>query len=279
MKVILNDHIDHIGERGDSVDVKPGFARNYLFPKKLAYLDTPGNRKLFEQEQQRWQEMDLYRRGREARRGAKRFILHDGPPYANGNIHLGTALNKILKDFIVKSRTMLGFLARYRPGWDCHGLPIEIKVDKNLGDRKKGMPTIAIREECKKYALKYVDIQREQFRRLGVFGEWETPYLTLDPEYEGDILRFLAAFFRQGNVYKGKKPVLWCASCRTALAEAEIGAMREDDRRIPWQDGIPPAITQALAPYRAELDELYCPAMAALELMINERHGPAVESL
>jgi isoleucyl-tRNA synthetase len=170
----------------------------------------------------KWDEADLYRKILDKHAASPSFVLHDGPPYANGNIHLGTALNKILKDFIVKSKTMLGFRAPYRPGWDCHGLPIEIKVDKNLGEKKKDMSIIAIREECKKYALKFVDVQREQFRRLGVFGEWETPYLTLDPEYEGDILRFLAAFFKQGNVYKGKKPVLWCASCRTALAEAEI---------------------------------------------------------
>jgi isoleucyl-tRNA synthetase len=171
---------------------------------------------------QKWEKGGLYRKIQEKQSGKPSFVLHDGPPYANGNIHLGTALNKILKDFIVKSKTMQGFLSPYRPGWDCHGLPIEIKVDKALGDKKKDMPTIAIREECKKYALNYVNIQREQFKRLGVFGEWEKPYLTLDPEYEGNILRFLAAFFENGNIYKGKKPVLWCASCRTALAEAEI---------------------------------------------------------
>ncbi len=171
---------------------------------------------------QQWEKSGLYRKIQEKQSGKPSFVLHDGPPYANGNIHLGTALNKILKDFIVKSKTMQGFLSPYRPGWDCHGLPIEIKVDKALGDKKLAMPTIAIREECKKYALNYVNIQREQFKRLGVFGEWDKPYLTLDPEYEGNILRFLAAFFENGNVYKGKKPVLWCASCRTALAEAEI---------------------------------------------------------
>ncbi len=171
---------------------------------------------------QKWEEIDLYRKIQSQGSGRTPFVLHDGPPYANGNIHLGTALNKILKDFIVRSKTMEGFRAPYRPGWDCHGLPIEIKVDKNLGDKKKSMSIIAIREECKKYALHYMGVQREQFRRLGVSGEWEDPYLTLAPEYEGDILRFLAAFFKRGNVYKGKKPVLWCASCRTALAEAEI---------------------------------------------------------
>ncbi len=169
-----------------------------------------------------WEERGLYGKILQKHKGAPSFVLHDGPPYANGNIHLGTALNKILKDFIVKSKTMLGHSAPYIPGWDCHGLPIEIKVDKNLGDKKKEMSILAIREACKEYALKYVGIQREQFRRLGVFGEWSRPYLTIDPSYEGEILRHLAAFFAGGNVYKGKKPVFWCASCRTALAEAEI---------------------------------------------------------
>ena len=170
----------------------------------------------------RWEESGLYQKIQAQGSGRPTFVLHDGPPYANGNIHLGTALNKILKDFIVRSKTMEGFRAPYRPGWDCHGLPIEIKVDKNLGEKKKDMSLIDIREECKKYALNFVGIQRDQFRRLGVSGDWENPYLTLNPEYEGDILRFLAAFFSRDIVYKGKKPVLWCASCRTALAEAEI---------------------------------------------------------
>lgn len=170
----------------------------------------------------KWINMKLYSKIQEARKNAPVFVLHDGPPYANGNIHLGTALNKILKDFIIKTKTMQGYRAPYLPGWDCHGLPIEIKVDQLLGDKKKNMSQLEIREECRKYAEKYVSIQREQFRRLGVFGEWDTPYLTMDPIYEGDILRFLAAFFRGQNIYKGKKPVYWCINCQTALAEAEI---------------------------------------------------------
>ena len=170
----------------------------------------------------KWEEMKLYEKILQERRNCPPFVLHDGPPYANGSIHLGTALNKILKDFIVRSKNMQGFNALYVPGWDCHGLPIEIKVDQNLGEKKKSMSVIEIREECKKYALKYVEIQREQFKRLGVFGTWDKPYLTMNPEYEGDIIRFLAAFFASGNVYKGKKPVYWCAHCGTALAEAEI---------------------------------------------------------
>jgi isoleucyl-tRNA synthetase len=170
----------------------------------------------------KWEESGLYRKILQKREQAATFVLHDGPPYANGRIHLGTALNKILKDFIVKSKTMQGFLAPYLPGWDCHGLPIEIKVDQLLGEKKKDMSIIAFREECRSYALKFIDIQRQEFRRLGVFGEWENPYLTMTPEYEGDVLRHLAAFFSSGNIYKGLRPVHWCPHCQTALAEAEI---------------------------------------------------------
>lgn len=171
---------------------------------------------------QHWNKIGLYHKIQKKRQDGPSFVLHDGPPYANGRIHLGTALNKILKDFIIKTKTMQGFRAPYLPGWDCHGLPIEIKVDQLLGKRKAEMSALDVREECKKYALKFVDIQREQFKRLGVFGEWESPYLTMHPEYEGEVLRHLAAFFASGNIYKGKKPVHWCAHCRTALAEAEI---------------------------------------------------------
>jgi isoleucyl-tRNA synthetase len=178
----------------------------------------------------RWAAMNLYGRILKKREKAPTFVLHDGPPYANGRIHLGTALNKILKDFIVKTKTMQGFLAPYLPGWDCHGLPIEIKVDQLLGANKKDMSIIAIREECKRYALKFIDIQREEFVRLGVFGEWPAPYLTMNPEYEAAVLRLLAAFFASGNVYKGLRPVHWCPHCQTALAEAEI---EYKDRRSP----------------------------------------------
>lgn len=170
----------------------------------------------------KWDGMNLYERIIQSRKDRPTFVLHDGPPYANGHIHLGTALNKILKDFIVKSRTMMGYLSPYIPGWDCHGLPIEIRVDQLLGTRKKEMSVIDIREECRKYALKFIDIQREEFRRLGVFGDWKNPYLTMNPGYEADILRFLAEFFASGNIYKGKRPVHWCLHCQTALAEAEI---------------------------------------------------------
>ncbi|MGB4704048.1 MAG: isoleucine--tRNA ligase [Candidatus Saccharicenans sp.] len=170
----------------------------------------------------KWERMGLYEKIIASRRGSPTFILHDGPPYANGHIHLGTALNKILKDFIVKSRTMMGYLSPFVPGWDCHGLPIEIRVDQLLGEKKKHLAVSEIREECRKYALKYIDIQREEFIRLGVFGDWKNPYLTMNPDYEADILRFLAEFFASGNIYKGKRPVHWCFHCQTALAEAEI---------------------------------------------------------
>ncbi len=169
-----------------------------------------------------WKEIDLYAKIRRARKGAPVFVLHDGPPYANGRIHLGQSLNKILKDLIVKSRTMMGFSAPYVPGWDCHGLPIELQVDRELGARRAGMQPLQIREACRRYAEKYIDLQREDFIRLGVFGDWTNPYRTIDPPYEAAIIEQLAGFVRSGSVYKGKKPVHWCATCRTALAEAEV---------------------------------------------------------
>lgn len=178
----------------------------------------------------KWEKMNLYQKIQKKRENSSIFILHDGPPYANERIHLGTALNKILKDFIVKTKNMQGYRSPYLPGWDCHGLPIEIKVDQLLGKKKRELSIIEIREECKKYALKYVNIQRDQFKRLGVFGEWEKPYLTMDPEYEGEVIRYLAAFFASGNIFKGKRPVHWCPHCQTALAEAEI---EYKDRRSP----------------------------------------------
>ena len=169
-----------------------------------------------------WEETDLYGRIRELRRGAPRYVLHDGPPYANGEIHVGTALNKILKDFIVRARTMAGFDAPYVPGWDCHGLPIELRVDRELGRRKREMSIADVRRECRRYAERYVDIQRAGFKRLGVLGDWNAPYLTMRYAYQAAIVRALGRFVEQDLVYRGKKPVHWCIKCRTALAEAEV---------------------------------------------------------
>jgi len=170
----------------------------------------------------KWERERLYERIIKSREGRPTCILHDGPPYANGRIHLGTTMNKVLKDFVIRANTMRGYLSPYVPGWDCHGLPIEIHVDRLLGARKKDMSVTEIREECRNYALKFIDIQRDEFKRLGILGEWENPYLTMNPSYEADVLRFLAAFFASGSVYKGKRPVHWCPNCQTALAEAEI---------------------------------------------------------
>jgi isoleucyl-tRNA synthetase len=169
-----------------------------------------------------WDEIDVYGKIRAERAGGPSYVLHDGPPYANGAIHMGTAINKILKDFIVKSHTMMGFDAPYLPGWDCHGLPIEIKVDQMLGAKKASMSKVAIRKECRKYAEKYIGIQREGFKRLEVFGEWSNPYLTMSYEYEAEIARAFGQFVGKGLVYKGQKPVHWCLNCKTALAEAEV---------------------------------------------------------
>ncbi len=170
----------------------------------------------------RWEKIRLYDAIVARRRGSAKFVLHDGPPYANGHIHIGHALNKILKDVIVKHRSMSGNWAEYVPGWDCHGLPIEHQVDKNLGKKKEAIPTGEKRRLCREYAAKYIDIQREEFRRLGVLGDWENPYKTMSFDYEAGILREFGRFVSSGAVYKGTKPVYWCITCRTALAEAEV---------------------------------------------------------
>ena len=170
----------------------------------------------------RWEQQGLYRRIRQARKGAPIYILHDGPPYANGEIHLGHALNKGLKDFVVKSKTMAGFDSPYVPGWDCHGLPIEIKVDEKLGRKKLEMAPLEVRKACREYAQKYLDLQREQFKRLGIFGQFENPYSTMASQYESVVAALFFEFFEKGAVYKGLKPVYWCIHDRTALAEAEV---------------------------------------------------------
>ena len=170
----------------------------------------------------RWELMRIYDRIREAHSGDPIYILHDGPPYANGPIHLGHALNKALKDFIVKSRTMSGFNSPYVPGWDCHGLPIEIKVDDDLGRKKLEMDPMQVREACRVYAQKYLDLQRKQFKRLGIFGRWDDPYSTMSRQYESTVAKLFFSFYEQGLVYKGLKSVYWCVHDKTALAEAEV---------------------------------------------------------
>src|SRR5712672_4122073 len=170
----------------------------------------------------KWSELDLYQMIRRAREGADKFILHDGPPYANADIHLGTALNKIIKDFIVKSRTMMGFDAPYVPGYDCHGLPIELHVERKLGEKKKDMPPLSIRRACREFAADALKRQTRDFQRLGILGEWDNPYITMSDHYESETARLFARFFERGFVYKGARPVYWCIHDQTALAEAEV---------------------------------------------------------
>jgi isoleucyl-tRNA synthetase len=170
----------------------------------------------------KWEEMHIYDLIRKVSEGRKKYILHDGPPYANGDIHLGTALNKIIKDIVIKSKNMMGFNTIYVPGWDCHGLPIEHQVDKELGKKQYSLSQVEKRKLCRKYAGEYLDIQRKQFKRFGVFGEWSNPYITMDYDYEATTVTELGKLLLSGDVYKGEKPVYWCASCKTALAEAEV---------------------------------------------------------
>src|ERR1051325_4981302 len=175
-----------------------------------------------------WDATRLYHQIQQSRQDRQLFVLHDGPPFANGDVHMGTALNKILKDFVVKSQTMLGKRAPYVPGWDCHGLPIEYKVVKE----SRELSPLEVRRKCEAFARKYVDIQREQFKRLGVLGDWEHPYLTLDPKYEAEILRAFAVFVEKGLVYRAKKPVFWSTGAQTALAEAEVEYQERDDTTV-----------------------------------------------
>ena len=189
---------------------------NTAFPMKA---NLPQNEpKMLE----RWEQMGIYERIRQARKGSPRYVLHDGPPYTSGPIHMGTAMNKCLKDFIAKSKTMAGFDAPYVPGWDCHGLPIEIKVDKELGGKKLQMAPTAVRAACRKYAQKFLDLQRIQFKRIGVFGRFDRPYATMTPQYESVVLSTFFSFYENGFVYKGLRAVYWCMHDETALAEAEV---------------------------------------------------------
>ena len=201
-------------------------ATDYKNTFNLPRTDFPMKADLVAREPERlkkWQKAGLYPKIQAARANAEKFVLHDGPPFANGDVHIGTALNKILKDIIIKYKTLRGFSAPYVPGWDCHGLPIEFKVSQEMrkaGDTSADAATI--RKACEAYARKYIDIQRTQFKRLGVLGDWDNPYLTLNKEYEADELRLFADIVEKGFVYRGKKPVYWSIPCRTALAEAEV---------------------------------------------------------
>ncbi len=199
---------------------------------------------------EQWAKEDVYRKLVESRKGHRKFVLHDGPPYANGHIHIGHALNKILKDVVVKYRAMTGHHAEYVPGWDCHGLPIEHQVDKNLGGKKEGIDKAEKRKMCREYAEKFVAIQRDEFKRLAILGDWENPYKTMTFGYEAATLRELGKFVEAGAVYKGYKPVHWCLSCRTALAEAEVEYADHTSPSIFVKftfNGVPEAIHAALA--------------------------------
>src|SRR5262252_76502 len=173
----------------------------------------------------RWERLQLYARLRVAAKGRPAFILHDGPPYANGNIHIGTAFNKILKDVVVRSQQMLGFDSNYVPGWDCHGLPIEWKIEEEYrarGKNKDAVPVLEFRRECRAFAAQWIDVQREEFRRLGVIGDWANPYTTMSFAAEAQIFRELMKFAANGKLYRGSKPVMWSVVEKTALAEAEV---------------------------------------------------------
>jgi isoleucyl-tRNA synthetase len=169
-----------------------------------------------------WEKIDIYKLIRESRKGKPKFILHDGPPYANGAIHIGHALNKVLKDIVVKYKTMQGRDAPYIPGWDCHGMPIEHKVMESLGEKAKSLSRLEIRKRCREYAAKYVRTQKKQFKRLGVFGDWENPYITMDKDYEANIVENFGVLVKKGYIYRGLRPIHWCPHCQTVLAEAEV---------------------------------------------------------
>ena len=169
-----------------------------------------------------WESTNVFQLMQDASGSRGEYCLHDGPPYANGHIHLGHALNKILKDIIIKSRNLMGWKTGYIPGWDCHGLPIEHNVEVELGEKKKELPAHVIRKRCRQYAQKFLDIQRKEFKRLGVLGDWDHPYLSMDPVYESVTAGELATFVERGSLVRSKKPIYWCCHCKTALAEAEV---------------------------------------------------------
>jgi isoleucyl-tRNA synthetase len=206
-------------------------SQNYKDTLNLPRTDFPMKANLAAREPEMlkaWEEIRLYQQIQKWSEGRELFVLHDGPPFANGDVHMGTALNKILKDFVVKSQTMLGKRAPYVPGWDCHGLPIEYKVVKE----SRALSPLEVRKRCEAFARKFINVQREQFKRLGVFGDWEHPYLTMDPKYEAEILRAFALFVEKGLVYQAKKPVFWSTGAQTALAEAEVEYQERDDTAV-----------------------------------------------
>src|SRR6202045_4382671 len=206
-------------------------SQNYKDTLNLPRTDFPMKASLSQREPELlkvWEETRLYDQVQKAREDRPLFVLHDGPPFANGDVHMGTALNKILKDFVVKSQSMLGKRAPYLPGWDCHGLPIEYKVVKE----SRGLSPLEVRRKSEAFARKYIDIQRSQFKRLGVLGEWENPYLTMDPKYEAVILRVFAVFVEKDLVYQSQKPVFWSTGAQTALAEAEVEYQERDDTAV-----------------------------------------------
>src|SRR5713101_6331816 len=206
--------------------------KNYKETLNLPQTDFPMKADLAVREPElltMWNETRLYEQVQKAKEGRELFVLHDGPPFANGDVHMGTALNKILKDFVVKSQTMLGKRAPYVPGWDCHGLPIEYKVVKE----SRGLSPLEVRKKSEAFARKFIDIQREQFKRLGVLGDWQHPYLTMDPKYEAEILRAFAVFVEKGLVYESLKPVFWSTGAQTALAEAEVEYQDREDT-VVW---------------------------------------------
>ena len=202
-------------QNSDATEVKK-------FPLNLPDTEFPMRGNLPKREPEfikEWEAKDVYGKIRAARKGAPKFLLHDGPPYANGNIHVGHAVNKVLKDIICKTRTLQGFDAPYVPGWDCHGMPIEIQIEKTYG---KNLPKEEIMAKCRAYAKEQIKNQMAGFKRLGVLGDWSDPYLTMRPKTEAEEIRALGIILEKGYVYRGLKPVNWCFDCKSALAEAEV---------------------------------------------------------
>ncbi|MEA3360141.1 MAG: isoleucine--tRNA ligase [Thermodesulfobacteriota bacterium] len=222
---------------------------DYKKTLNLPRTDFPMKANLVKREPElmkKWEDDDIYSKIREISKGRPSYILHDGPPYANGNIHMGTAFNKVLKDIIIKSKQMEGYDVPYVPGWDCHGLPIEWQVDHDLGEKKRQMTQSEVRKKCREFANRFIDIQREEFKRLGIFGEWDNPYLTMRYKYEATIVREFGKFALNGSLLKSKKPVYWCNSCGTALAEAEV----------EYEDDTSPSIFVRF-PFISDLSETY----------------------